>query len=1055
MKRLCRNSAILVISVLGLAQPARSNSQQKSRLLAFAERVAYQYAIEEVYWRHRIWPKENAGPKPSLDELISRSQIEQKVERYLRDSQVLADEWNEPITPEQLQAEMNRMASQSKQPEVLEEIFTALGNDPDRIAECLARPVLSERLAQQLCAHDESLHGAVKRWSKSDLRAYGSAKSVSYTLPEIASPSTNCTPDSWSPGINAAPDAREFHTAVWTGSEMIVWGGLDDVKTGGRYNPTTDSWVATSATNAPSARWDHTAVWTGTEMIIWGGTDSSSNNLNSGGRYNPGTDSWTATGTTNAPSGRNHHTAVWTGTEMIVWGGTGNGGDLNTGGRYNPSTDSWVATSGLNVPVARHSHTAVWTGSEMIVWGGFGNFNPLNSGGRYNPSTDSWVATAISNALAPRFHHTAVWTGTEMIVWGGTIFGTYLNTGGRYNPATNTWVATSITNAPTARADHTAVWTGSEMIIWGGAAVNSGGRYNPSTDSWITTSTTNAPTARADHTAVWTGSEMIIWGGALVNSGGRYNPSTDSWIATSTGDAPSARELHTAVWTGSEMIVWGGHFYDGNENYFNNGGRYNPSTDTWVATSTNNAPAPRKWHTAVWTGSEMVVWGGTGASGDLNDGGRYNPAADAWIATSTGDAPSASELHTAVWTGNEMIVWGGRYYDGNYHVLNSGGRYNPSTDSWIATSTVNAPIARDGHTAVWTGSEMIIWAGEDGSFQHRLNSGGRYDPNTDSWIATTITNAPAVRDGHTAVWTGGEMIIWGGVDASYFNDGGRYNPTTNTWVATSTTSAPVARAAQTSVWTGSEMIVWGGTGIEGVLNSGGRYNPSTDSWIATSSVNVPTARDYHTAVWSGSEMIIWGGNHAAYLNSGSRYCAQPSTPVVQSAVSRKTHGSAGNFDVNLPLTGTPGIECRTGGGTNDYTIVVTFLANVSVNGSPQAAVTLGTGTVGSNGTGNGGIVTISGNVVTIPLTNVFNAQTITVTLNSVNGSTDITIPMSTLIGDTNASRTVNAADVAQTKSRLGQTVNPTNFRSDVNANGSINATDTAIVKQNSGISLPP
>src|SRR5881628_2871577 len=103
---------------------------------------------------------------------------------------------------------------------------------------------------------------------------------------------------------------------------MIVWGGFNGsyLNTGGRYNPGTDSWTATSTTSAPAARQQHTAVWTGSEMIVWGGTDGSSF-FNTGGRYNPGTDSWTATSTTGAPAGRNSHTAVWTGTEMIVWGG--------------------------------------------------------------------------------------------------------------------------------------------------------------------------------------------------------------------------------------------------------------------------------------------------------------------------------------------------------------------------------------------------------------------------------------------------------------------------------------------------------------------------------------------------------------------------------------------------------------------------------------------------------------------------------------------------------------------------------------------------------------
>ena len=250
------------------------------------------------------------------------------------------------------------------------------------------------------------------------------------------------------------------------------------------------------------------------------------------------------------------------------------------------------------------------------------------------------------------------------------------------------------------------------------------------------------------------------------------------------------------------------------------------------------------------------------------------------------------------------------------------------------------------------------------------------------------------------------------------------------------------------------MIVWGGLGNSGSLNTGGRYNVGTNSWTAVNTTNAPSARIDYPAVWTGSEMIVWGGYAGNALNTGGRYCAQPSTPIVQSAVSRKTHGSAGSFDVDLPLSGTPGIECRSGGATNDYTIVVTFLANVSVNGNPQAAVTSGIGTIGSGGVSNGGMVMTSGNVVTIPLTNVANAQTINVTLNNVNGSTNVTIPMGVLIGDVNGNGAVNASDVALTKSRSGQPVAAATFRSDVNADGSINAADVSLVKSLAGTGLP-
>src|SRR5205807_9837948 len=82
-------------------------------------------------------------------------------------------------------------------------------------------------------------------------------------------------------------------------------------------------------------------------------------------------------------------------------------------------------------------------------------------------------------------------------------------------------------------------------------------------------------------------------------------------------------------------------------------------------------------------------------------------------------------------------------------ILNTGGSYNPSTDTWTATSTTNAPDARFGHTAVWTGSEMIVWGGSNGSGS--LNTGGRYNSSTDPWTATTTTNAPDPPLFHTAV----------------------------------------------------------------------------------------------------------------------------------------------------------------------------------------------------------------------------------------------------------------------------------------------------------------
>jgi hypothetical protein len=121
--------------------------------------ASHQRAIENVYWRHRIWPKENPNPKPSLDAVMSQAQLESKVAGYLRDSRALEDYWQRPITAEQLQAEMDRMARDTKQPGVLRELFEALGNDPTVTAECLARPILAQRLIADLSAQDQTRAG--------------------------------------------------------------------------------------------------------------------------------------------------------------------------------------------------------------------------------------------------------------------------------------------------------------------------------------------------------------------------------------------------------------------------------------------------------------------------------------------------------------------------------------------------------------------------------------------------------------------------------------------------------------------------------------------------------------------------------------------------------------------------------------------------------------------------------------------------------------------------------------------------------------------------------
>src|SRR5215831_9784440 len=109
-----------------------------AREIPLDERVAAQEAIEQVYWSHRIWPESNPSPKPLLSEVMPEAAIRAKVERTLRLSLALDVVWNRPVTGEQLHAELGRMTAGSRNGALLKELFQALGNDPELIAETLA-----------------------------------------------------------------------------------------------------------------------------------------------------------------------------------------------------------------------------------------------------------------------------------------------------------------------------------------------------------------------------------------------------------------------------------------------------------------------------------------------------------------------------------------------------------------------------------------------------------------------------------------------------------------------------------------------------------------------------------------------------------------------------------------------------------------------------------------------------------------------------------------------------------------------------------------------------
>ena len=663
------------------------------------------------------------------------------------------------------------------------------------------------------------------------------AGSVSHWQPKGALAA--CRPDdTWdTTPFDSLPKALAGHKAFWTGNEMLVWG---DKRTGGfRYNPLTDTWRTMSTVGAPEPYSDPRAVapWAGDELMttaVWTGREMIywDGFHVRGGRYDPQTDSWKPISSAGAPSWRTAYATVWTGTEMIVWGGRGPATRLNDGARYNPDTDSWRPVSKTTAPAPRSNPAAFWTGEKMIVWGGFPS--PQADGGAlYDPVNDSWSAMSTTGSLPGGSRPPAVWAGDQMIVVSDSC-----STGSRrYKPQTNTWhsVASSRNNnwACVRSGSTSRAWAGDRLILYD-ELNGRGASYDPVSDLWTPISVTNAPSERHDPSVVWTGEVLIYWGGDAGSSGGRYDPVSDSWTPTATAAGPEERHSHQALWTGNEMIVWGGQ--SGAFRNISGGGRYDGLTGQWRDLPREGAPVSGS---ILWTGEELLAWGGPEIGGGL-----FNPITDSWRPMSRTNAPP-QEVTVMTWIGNKAILWGGFNEDDPDHFSpvysNKGGIYDPASDTWTPTSTTNTPSDRANYSAVWTGEELILWGGDrcfDGGC-HSNRGGGRYDPFTDTW--TPMSHVDGYLAG--AVWTGRyAYFVWPSRER-------RYDPSDDSWITVSSTPLRWGIPIQ---WTGEEILAAGSPG-------GVRYSPATDTWSRLSTENDPYPRFGESSVWTGNAMIVWGG----------------------------------------------------------------------------------------------------------------------------------------------------------------------------------------------------
>src|SRR5437773_780680 len=410
---ICGAAAYSLVSgtLFGFLRPEAS-SEVFRRTLTFAERVAYQTAIEDVYWRHRIWPDTNPGPKPTLDKVMSQADIEKKVTDYVRNSQALEYDWKRPITADQLQTEMERMASHTKQPEVLQELFEALGNDPFVIAECLARPALAARLLTNWYAYDQRIHGDLKQRAEAELQAHNSIEAMretngKYNQTEFVRRDGTRNERNRNAEHSVKLNNREWDTAVQKLAESFSNTRHNQLNaqpcSHGAVSPCSQAQTAQNASaqrgsysNSPQTINADLQAYQTIPIVKLSSLQENSTQYYTTAVIEKTKDhlklatvswlkepleSWLARVEPQAPVLMAAPSISYKLPQIVQ-------GDECV-------EDTWTATPGP--PDGRSVHTAVWTGSEMIVWGGLGPIY-LNTGGRYNPSTDSWAATTTNAA---------------------------------------------------------------------------------------------------------------------------------------------------------------------------------------------------------------------------------------------------------------------------------------------------------------------------------------------------------------------------------------------------------------------------------------------------------------------------------------------------------------------------------------------------------------------------------------------------------------------------------------------------------------------------------
>ncbi len=547
----------LLFTISGFAEKNASKSDYMS----------YYLKCHQLYlshkWSQQYWPTENKQTKPKFSQVYSQEHVTEMITDSWMMERALSELFSYKIIRTMLQADLNRMAKNSRDPSGLKALFNAMKDDPELIANCVSRPYLIKKKLRDKFAWSKKQHMETNRKANLEmdrLLTHGQTEEgvLSEKTYQLHEQHKEGEPQHKFSGEVQLLDKAAFEQFMLIAKQPNQKPTILESKDSFFYERLKfldHQSITFEKTSWPKEAFDD---WWKNNRHQWQLTPKK--NLNAplknfklpriSSQFKPdskavaGNELWVLN---DMPVHRFYHSAVWTGSEMIIWGG-----GYKSGARYNPASDSWVPLPFENAPVQRSRHHAFWTGTEMLIWGGFQD-GRLNSGGRYSLENDEWININLTDAPAARAGHQSVWCGSKMLVIGGSGESTSLDSTG-YDPVSDVWSEISLTGLDHAGAVNGAICTGDELFVWAGE-FSSGAMYSLTDEVWRDIDLSLAPSPRRDYSIIWSGEDVIIWGGRIgttpLDTGAPYNPSNNKWQKTYTKNVLAPKQDPVSIWTGN------------------------------------------------------------------------------------------------------------------------------------------------------------------------------------------------------------------------------------------------------------------------------------------------------------------------------------------------------------------------------------------------------------------------------------------------------------------------------------------------------------------------